>query len=95
MDHDNAHEQTLIVYAISVIRALKPHEYRVFRQIMCGRDLPAIAQHLDLAESSVQTYLSHIYQTLGVHTLKDVILIGLAAGIPLNFIGLTERLFPS
>jgi DNA-binding NarL/FixJ family response regulator len=104
MNHGNDHsdtfqrsaqEQALIAHAISSIKALKPHEYRVFRQILCGQDLPAIAQRLGLAESSAQTYLSHIYQTLGAHTLKDVILIGLAAGIPLNFTGLAERLLPT
>lgn len=52
---------------------LTPQEFTVFKKLREGKSLKKIAQELMVAECTVQTHKTHIYQKLGVKSHTELL----------------------
>lgn len=59
--------------ALAAEHRLTRREQDILRLLGRGRNLPFIQQELHLAEGTVRTHVSHVYQKLGVHSRQELI----------------------
>ncbi|HYU72592.1 MAG TPA: helix-turn-helix transcriptional regulator [Ktedonobacteraceae bacterium] len=63
------------------IQDLSVSEYEVLKLMIKGLPTRAIAETLHVSKRTIETHQRHIYQILEVHSQREAILIGLAAGL--------------
>jgi DNA-binding CsgD family transcriptional regulator len=63
------------------VQDLSVSEYEVLKLMIKGFSTRAIAETLHVSKRTIETHQRHIYQILDVHSQREAILVGLAAGI--------------
>ena len=70
--------------ALKKIEGLSQAQYTVLQLMVKGLSTRGIADSLHLSKRTVETHQRYIYQELDVHSQREAILIGLAAGLRPN-----------
>jgi DNA-binding CsgD family transcriptional regulator len=60
-------------WANPAVRDLSDRQSQILRLLIHGQRIPAIAQQLFLAESTVRNHLSAIYKEIGVHSQSELL----------------------
>jgi DNA-binding CsgD family transcriptional regulator len=63
------------------VAALSPAQYKVLELMVKGESTRVIAERLHLSKRTIETHQRNIYQMLEVHSQREAVLIGLAAGL--------------
>ncbi|HZR39858.1 MAG TPA: LuxR C-terminal-related transcriptional regulator [Ktedonobacteraceae bacterium] len=63
------------------VQDLSASEYEVLKLMVKGFSTRTIADTLHVSKRTIETHQRHIYQILDVHSQREAILIGLAAGL--------------
>jgi DNA-binding CsgD family transcriptional regulator len=66
------------------IATLSLSERQVLEFMVLGLSTRAIAEKLQVSKRTIETHQRHIYQMLDVHSQREAVLIGLAAGMNVN-----------
>jgi DNA-binding NarL/FixJ family response regulator len=61
------------LWANSTLRDLSRRQAEILRWLAQGQRVPAIAQQLFVAESTVRNHLSAIYKKVGVHSQSELL----------------------
>ena len=67
--------------AVKKISSLSPAQYTVLELMMKGFSTQEIAEKLHLSKRTIESHQRNIYQMLDVHSQREAILTGLAAGL--------------
>ena len=60
---------------------LSPREGEVLRMLHTGASVPRIAEAMVVAESTIKTYLSRLYDKLGVNNRAEALAVATRAGL--------------
>ncbi|HLZ61737.1 MAG TPA: helix-turn-helix transcriptional regulator [Ktedonosporobacter sp.] len=66
------------------VQGLSASELEVLKLMVKGFSTRTIAETLQVSKRTIETHQRHIYQLLDVHSQREAILIGLAAGMALS-----------
>jgi DNA-binding CsgD family transcriptional regulator len=66
------------------IQDLSVSEHEVLKLMIKGFSTRVIAETLHVSKRTIETHQRHIYQILDVHSQREAILVGLAAGITIS-----------
>jgi DNA-binding CsgD family transcriptional regulator len=66
------------------VATLSASECQVLEFMVRGHSTRTIAERLQVSKRTVETHQRHIYQMLDIHSQREAVLIGLAAGMKVN-----------